>query len=155
MAANNVKEIEGDTKRFAQIVLTLVQHREPLDTLKEGVSQQSGRSVSIPSPRQDKNFVSSGVERAELIVDIPVWSPGCFQGMSFGYHNVLIFFTRLVYFTSASRHHPGPHALDLEPSVDRSLDSRHIPSLSSFGSVLFTNGTSDDWMGLYPAVAFF
>lgn len=50
-----------------------------MDGIEEGVTKGAEGSLSGSWEK----------ERAELIVDVPVWSPGCFQGSSFAYRRVL------------------------------------------------------------------
>ena len=64
----NVKDVKGDTKEFADKLVHLVESR------RKGGKVEKGGVRSVAG--------SWEVERVELIVDIPVWSPGCFQGMS-------------------------------------------------------------------------
>jgi hypothetical protein len=64
----NVKDVKGDTKEFAEKLVHLVEER------RRGVRVGNGGGGA-------RSVVGSWeVERVELIVDIPVWSPGCFQG---------------------------------------------------------------------------
>ncbi|KAK4687956.1 hypothetical protein P7C73_g2158, partial [Tremellales sp. Uapishka_1] len=60
---------EGDVKRFAEMIAGVVEGRvgSGLGSVTEGVGARSS---------------SWEKEKAELIVDIPVWSPGCFQDLS-------------------------------------------------------------------------
>jgi hypothetical protein len=78
----NAKDAEGDTKKFGELVAQLVEDRSrrhrkgddlQMDGIEEGVKQGAEGSLSGSWEK----------ERAELIVDVPVWSPGCFQGTSF------------------------------------------------------------------------
>ncbi|WWD02483.1 hypothetical protein V865_000523 [Kwoniella europaea PYCC6329] len=98
----NPKAVDGDTKRFAEIVASMVTQREnekrksELIEMVENVnlssSQEDSRSIGsnvkrMNIPKRNKSIAmgmvgSWEVEAAELIVDIPVWSPGCFQDLS-------------------------------------------------------------------------
>lgn len=87
-------ELEGDTKMFVELVAQLVVSRTQANikmrgrkATAEGVEEKrsGSRSVSSSRARGDSPNNSPGswdAERAELLVDVPVWSPGCFQGMS-------------------------------------------------------------------------
>lgn len=77
----NAKDAEGDTKKFGELVAQLVEDRSrrhrkgddlQMDGIEEGVKQGAEGSLSGSWEK----------ERAELIVDVPVWSPGCFQDLS-------------------------------------------------------------------------
>jgi hypothetical protein len=82
----NAREPEGDTKEFGELVAHMVEERTRRSrkgTVEEAVQQQEeGRGAKSVG-----GSLSSSLEkdRAELIVDVPVWSPGCFQGMSLLY----------------------------------------------------------------------
>lgn len=91
------KGVEGDTKVFAQLVVGLVEDRAKLQRLamednKLGVPVGSGGSGGAGSGGVGRSvgagsLDTSGManwenERAELMVDIPVWNPGCFQDLS-------------------------------------------------------------------------
>ncbi|WWC90860.1 uncharacterized protein L201_005797 [Kwoniella dendrophila CBS 6074] len=99
-AVKNQRQVDGDTKRFAELVSSMVNQRDQekrkgeLIEMIENVNihenqqspSQSGR-LNVPKRHQSvaagSNLSGSWeVERAELIVDIPVWSPGCFQDLS-------------------------------------------------------------------------
>jgi len=81
--AKGNEDVKGDTKEFADLMVHLVEQRvkgrhagEILFKEGEGV-REGGRGMKDGV----KSVVGSWeVERVELIVDIPVWSPGCFQG---------------------------------------------------------------------------
>lgn len=89
LSAEGGKELDGDTKRFAEIVRDVVNDRAAdrrkgeLIEMIEHVHLDDGH---LPAPPRRGRSVAGSVagswetERAELIVDIPVWSPGCFQG---------------------------------------------------------------------------
>lgn len=98
------KELDGDTKRFAELVVETVEERRRLflassspvsrgRTLEgekgsietvENVQFQDVHHGARNSERRGTQgrLMSSSweAERADLIVDYPVWSPGCFQG---------------------------------------------------------------------------
>lgn len=98
------KELDGDTKRFAELVVETVDERRRLSlaasspvsrgrTLEgekglvemvENVSLQGAhheaRSIERRGTQGRMMSGSWEAERADLIVDYPVWSPGCFQG---------------------------------------------------------------------------
>lgn len=61
---------------FAKLVAGIVQDRG-MELRMGGLGLDTGKSGKSTSP-----IGSFEIERAELIVDVPVWSPGCFQGMS-------------------------------------------------------------------------
>lgn len=74
--------IDGDTRAFADKVVAIIETRARkaraggLFNLGEAVEDRKGGSL-------EGNLSGSWeIERAEFIVDIPVWSPGCFQGES-------------------------------------------------------------------------
>ncbi|WVW85804.1 hypothetical protein I302_107842 [Kwoniella bestiolae CBS 10118] len=99
-APKNPKPVDGDTKRFAELVASMVSQREnekrktELIEMVENVNLSSsaeenrmGVTNRLNVPKRNKSVAmgmvgSWEVERAELIVDIPVWSPGCFQDLS-------------------------------------------------------------------------
>lgn len=73
--------MKGDSLEFAALVAGIVQDRGVelkmggLGLDVDGSQQQKGDG------RVSKSVAGSWeIERAELIVDVPVWSPGCFQG---------------------------------------------------------------------------
>lgn len=77
----------GDTKKFGELVANMVDERTkrgrkgPLPEHESGQQQQKeevGKSKSVGGSLAG----SWEKERAELIVDVPVWSPGCFQDLS-------------------------------------------------------------------------
>jgi hypothetical protein len=79
-------ELEGDTKMFVELVAQLVVSRTQARGRRSSpeANRTGGRSVSSSRARGDSPSTSAGswgVEKAELLVDVPVWSPGCFQGM--------------------------------------------------------------------------
>lgn len=98
------KELDGDTKRFAELVVETVEERRRLllassspvsrgRTLEgEKGSIETVENVNLQDvhhgPRNIERRGTQGrlmsssweAERADLIVDYPVWSPGCFQG---------------------------------------------------------------------------
>lgn len=99
------KELDGDTKRFAELVVETVDERRRLSlaasspvsrgrTLEgekglvemvENVSLQGAHEARSIERRGTQGRMMSGsweAERADLIVDYPVWSPGCFQDLS-------------------------------------------------------------------------
>ncbi|OCF38764.1 hypothetical protein I317_07445 [Kwoniella heveanensis CBS 569] len=98
MGGKNARDvIDGDSKRFAEIVAGMVSRRanekrkgelvEMIENVKlddESVSSPKG----INAPKRTRSVAGSlggsswEAERLELIVDIPVWSPGCFQDLS-------------------------------------------------------------------------
>lgn len=69
----SAKELEGDPKMFAELVAGVVVSRD-----KKAKASNGNRS--LPG--------SWDQERAELLVDVPVWSPGCFQGTQQPYHTL-------------------------------------------------------------------
>ncbi|KAK8854920.1 hypothetical protein IAR55_003659 [Kwoniella newhampshirensis] len=91
LSAKGGKELDGDTRRFAEIVKRVVDDRAEdkrkgdLIEMIENVHLEEGH---LPAPPRRGRSVAGSVagswetERAELIVDIPVWSPGCFQDLS-------------------------------------------------------------------------
>lgn len=98
------KELDGDTKRFAELVVETVEERRRLllassspvsrgRTLEgEKGSIETVENVHLQDVHHEaRNIERRGTqgrlmsssweaERADLIVDYPVWSPGCFQG---------------------------------------------------------------------------
>nr|XP_031860104.1 uncharacterized protein CI109_004468 [Kwoniella shandongensis]KAA5527176.1 hypothetical protein CI109_004468 [Kwoniella shandongensis] len=95
LSAKGGKELDGDTKRFAEIVRDVVNDRAEdrrkgeLIEMIENVHLDEGEDRGhLPAPPRRGRSVAGSVagswetERAELIVDIPVWSPGCFQDLS-------------------------------------------------------------------------
>ena len=90
--------IQGDTKAFADMVVEIVVDRSrrarmgKLPEMLENVQQQGGGDVAAAGGGGTDNALRKGrscggslsgsweMEKAELLVDIPVWSPGCFQG---------------------------------------------------------------------------
>lgn len=103
-------DVDGDTKAFADSVVGIIEDRarkirsggfaQDSDVEDEGRQQaRKGRSLggSIAG--------SWEIERAEFIVDVPVWSPGCFQGKSTPLSIVgLILIVRLVDVTRIERY---------------------------------------------------
>ncbi|ADV22697.1 hypothetical protein I315_06190 [Cryptococcus gattii Ru294] len=100
------KELDGDTKRFAELVVETVEERRRLllassspvsrgRTLEgEKGSIETVENVHLQDVHHEaRNIERRGTqgrlmsssweaERADLIVDYPVWSPGCFQDLS-------------------------------------------------------------------------
>ncbi|WVQ74780.1 hypothetical protein IAR50_004386 [Cryptococcus sp. DSM 104548] len=86
------KALDGDSKRFAELVASSVAARSTarekgLIEMVENVSlEEHAEARKIEQRRQQGRMQSLGGswenERAELIVDYPVWSPGCFQDLS-------------------------------------------------------------------------
>ncbi|AFR95778.1 hypothetical protein C343_03884 [Cryptococcus neoformans C23] len=99
------KELDGDTKRFAELVVETVDERrlslassspvsrgrklegeKGLIEMVENVSlQEAHHGARNIERRGTQGRMMSGsweAERADLIVDYPVWSPGCFQDLS-------------------------------------------------------------------------
>lgn len=97
------KELDGDTKRFAELVVETVDERRLSLASSSPVSRgrklegekgliEMVENVSLQDAHHGaRNFERRGTqgrmmsgsweaERADLIVDYPVWSPGCFQG---------------------------------------------------------------------------
>lgn len=75
---------QGDTKKFGDLVATMVEERTRMS--RKGGNDQ-GQREDDAGGRLTKSVGGSLAgswekERAELIVDVPVWSPGCFQGTS-------------------------------------------------------------------------
>ncbi|WWC63124.1 uncharacterized protein I303_105724 [Kwoniella dejecticola CBS 10117] len=97
-ATKTPKNVDGDTKKFAELVATMVtqlgqqRRKGELIEMIENVNLSSSPSGkpqtgSLAVPKRNRSVAGSlagswEVERAELIVDIPVWSPGCFQDLS-------------------------------------------------------------------------
>ena len=86
---------KGDTKRFGDLVASMVEERT-----RRGRRGQTPDNNNEDDENESQNGVGDGrvvksvggslagsweKERAELIVDVPVWSPGCFQGMSLSF----------------------------------------------------------------------
>ncbi|WWC71725.1 uncharacterized protein I206_105683 [Kwoniella pini CBS 10737] len=98
LATKTPKTVEGDTRKFADLVSKMVnqfdqqKRKEELIEMIENVNLSSspkpilGGSLNVPKRNKSIGGGSLAgsweVERAELIVDIPVWSPGCFQDLS-------------------------------------------------------------------------
>lgn len=92
-----VRAVQGDSLRFADLVIGIVESRG-VDARKGGLrldveGKQEGEGSRGTNIRASKSLAGSlagsyEMERAELIVDVPVWSPGCFQGMSCGFPNL-------------------------------------------------------------------
>jgi len=72
-----VKEVTGDTKEFGNLVNRMVEKRARKARAGEVVLGEDGRKVKSLGGSLAGSWEK---EKAELIVDIPVWSPGCFQG---------------------------------------------------------------------------
>lgn len=74
--------IDGDTKAFAERVVAIIEARAR--------RARTGAWFNLGEVDESRKIRSLGgslsgsweMERAEFIVDIPVWSPGCFQGES-------------------------------------------------------------------------
>jgi hypothetical protein len=72
--------IDGDTKAFADRVVAIIEARAR--------RARTGALFNVGEVDENRKIRSLGsslsgsweLERAEFIVDIPVWSPGCFQG---------------------------------------------------------------------------
>lgn len=86
---------KGDTKKFGDLVATMVEDRtrrgrkgrQDQEQEEEGEGQGQGEREDDAGGRLTKSVGGSLAgswekERAELIVDVPVWSPGCFQDLS-------------------------------------------------------------------------
>lgn len=139
------KELDGDTKRFAELVVETVEERRRLflassspvsrgRTLEgekgsietvENVQFQDVHHGARNSERRGTQgrLMSSSweAERADLIVDYPVWSPGCFQGTLRFSHA-----SDSEYFADSSTHRP------LHPSITPREDAfSHPPALVS------------------------
>ncbi|WVQ99862.1 hypothetical protein IAU59_007005 [Kwoniella sp. CBS 9459] len=97
MGGKNARDvIDGDSKRFAELVAGMVNRRsdekrkgelvEMIENVK--LDERSSHPNGINAPKRTRSVVGSlgggswEAERLELIVDIPVWSPGCFQDLS-------------------------------------------------------------------------
>ncbi|WVR07383.1 hypothetical protein IAU60_004424 [Kwoniella sp. DSM 27419] len=91
------RPVEGDSKRFVDMVAAMVNDAESHKRKGELIEMIENISLEQPSkpthtravtaPIKSKSAAASvagswETERAELIVDIPVWSPGCFQDLS-------------------------------------------------------------------------
>lgn len=79
---NGAKEAEGDTKKFGELVAQMVEDRSRRGR-KGGDDQLQMDGIDDTRAKEGSLTGSWEKERAELIVDVPVWSPGCFQGPSF------------------------------------------------------------------------
>lgn len=82
------KPVEGDTKLFGEMVAELVnvRHRKARQGALVEEEEEAGSKAGTPV-RKGKSLGGSLAgswedERAELIVDVPVWSPGCFTDLS-------------------------------------------------------------------------
>jgi len=71
--SGNAGDVVGDTKEFGDMVVHLVEER--VRRLRSGDTGSGKGGVKSAAGSWE-------VERVELIVDIPVWSPGCFQDLS-------------------------------------------------------------------------
>lgn len=80
----------GDTKQFGDLVASMVEERtrrgrrgqtpdseQDNDNDHDGNERRGGRVIKSVGGSLAGSWEK---ERAELIVDVPVWSPGCFQG---------------------------------------------------------------------------
>lgn len=83
-------ELEGDTKMFVELVAQMVVARTNTRGRRmSGKGEKGAVARSVSSSRARGVSPGAGAslpgswegERAELLVDVPVWSPGCFQGM--------------------------------------------------------------------------
>lgn len=93
-------ELEGDTKMFVELVAQMVVARTNTRGRRLSNNGDKGavaRSVSSSRARAASPGAGASLpgswegERAELLVDVPVWSPGCFQGTSFdSYSRVVV-----------------------------------------------------------------
>ena len=104
------KPIEGDSRTFGNLVIRMMEDRSrkarmgAIEEVEDIHLEDRGRrrmvdhsgakplgpvSVGMDDRRKGKSLGGSlagswEMERAELIVDVPVWSPGCFNGASSG-----------------------------------------------------------------------
>ncbi|WVF72643.1 hypothetical protein IAT40_007461 [Kwoniella sp. CBS 6097] len=97
MGGKNARDvIDGDSKKFAEIVAGMVNRRADLKRKEELVEMIENVKLDdvassprgVDAPKRTRSVAGSlggsswEAERLELIVDIPVWSPGCFQDLS-------------------------------------------------------------------------
>lgn len=78
-AGRVVRDVEGDTKEFGDLVVGMVEKRSRNARGGGQVVNEEGRKVRSMGGSLAGSWEK---EMAELIVDIPVWSPGCFQDLS-------------------------------------------------------------------------
>jgi len=78
VSGRNVRDVEGDSKEFGDLVFDMIERRGRKTRAGElGAGDEDGRKSKSLGGSLAGSWEK---ERAELIVDIPVWSPGCFQG---------------------------------------------------------------------------
>ncbi|KAI9637268.1 uncharacterized protein MKK02DRAFT_32153 [Dioszegia hungarica] len=80
-----IRAVEGDSKEFAGLVAGIVQDRGVelrMGGLGLGLDTDGGKGLKSSRSCAGSVAGSWEIERAELIVDVPVWSPGCFQDLS-------------------------------------------------------------------------
>ncbi|WVQ82038.1 hypothetical protein IAT38_004166 [Cryptococcus sp. DSM 104549] len=95
--AGKARQMDPDTKRFAELVVGMMGDRlaragagaghneKGLVEMIENVKLEGAVDVKQTRPAVPRKASLAGsweAEKAELIVDIPVWSPGCFQDLS-------------------------------------------------------------------------
>jgi hypothetical protein len=100
---NTDKAVQGDTKKFGELVVKLIGERSARMSKNQGAEvvqiEDVNAKVFAPAPTPaNKNDMRGNSprtpgrtpagslagswekDRVELIVDVPVWTPGCFQG---------------------------------------------------------------------------
>lgn len=77
-----MQTVEGDTKVFTERVVAIIENRARRARTGRALGHEGRFEVEARRGKSMGGSLSGSWEneRAELIVDIPVWSPGCFQG---------------------------------------------------------------------------